>query len=94
MTAERFYIYRRGTTDACALTREKGDSRLPPAFDPDGWQFWMQTGRLQAQDGQYGFSLDAALKEIIAQGYSLFTGSTKLLAGPSVRAPEKGSSSV
>jgi hypothetical protein len=42
----------------------------------------MQTGRLQAQDGQYGFNLEAALKEIAANGYSLFTGSPKLLGPP------------
>jgi len=83
MTAERFYIYRCGATDAFALTRKKGDTRLPPAVSPNRWQFWMQTGRLQAEDGQYGFNLEAALKEIAAKGYSLFTGSSKLLGPPS-----------
>jgi hypothetical protein len=67
MTAERFYVYRCGATDACVLTQTKGDPRLPPAAGPDRWQFWMQTGRLQAQDGQYGFNLEAALKEIAAR---------------------------
>jgi hypothetical protein len=86
MTAERFYIYRCGATDACVLTQTKGDPRLPPAAGPNRWQFWMQTGRLQAQDGQYGFNLEAALKEIAAKGYSLFTGSPKLLGPPPVSA--------
>jgi hypothetical protein len=39
----------------------------------------MQTGRLQAEDGQYGFNLEAALTDIAVKGYSLFTGSTQLL---------------
>ena len=29
MAADRFYIYRVGATDACALTAIKGDPRLP-----------------------------------------------------------------
>ena len=94
MTAERFYVYRSGTTDACALTRRKGDTRLPPAVAPDRWQFWMQTGRLQAEGGQYGFNLEAALKEIAAKGYSLFTGSAKLLDRPPASAVEEGPPNV
>ena len=90
MTAERFYIYRCGTTDMCALTKTKGDTRLPPAVAPDRWQFWMQTGRLQAEDGRYGFKLEAALKEIAAEGFSLFTGSSTLLGGASVKAAKEG----
>jgi hypothetical protein len=31
MSARRLYIYRCGTTNACALTGEKGEPRLPPA---------------------------------------------------------------
>lgn len=94
MTAERFYIYRCGTSNACALTRKKDDTRLPPAVAPARWQLWMQIGRLQAEDGRYGFNLEAALTEIAAKGYSPFTGSTKLLGRPSVRAVEEGPSSV
>jgi hypothetical protein len=94
MTAERFYVYRSGTTDACALTRKKGDTRLPPAVAPDRWQFWMQTGRVQAEDGQYGFNLEAALKEIAAKGYSLFTGSPKLLGRPPVSTAQDGPPNV
>jgi hypothetical protein len=82
MTAERFYVYRSGTTDACVLIAMKDDTRLPPAVAPACWQFWMQTGRLQAEDGQYGFNLEVALGEIAAKGYSLFTGSPKLLGRP------------
>ncbi len=81
MAAERFYIYRSGETDACALTGAKGDPRLPPAAAPDSWQFWMQIGRLQAEDSRYGFNIQAAAEEIAAKGYSLFTGSRKLLGG-------------
>jgi len=94
MTTERFYIYRCGTTDACALTKAKGDSRLPPAVAPDRWQFWMQTGRLQAEDGRYGFKLEGALKEIAAKGFSLFTGSSSLLGRASVTAAKEGPSNV
>jgi len=56
-----------GATDACALTRKKGEA-LPPAAPPDRWQFWMQTGRLQAEDGQYGFNLEAAADRYCCQG--------------------------
>ena len=94
MKAERFYVYRSGSTDACALTRKKGDTTLPPAVAPDRWQFWMQTGRLQAEDGQYGFNLEVALKEIAAKGYSLFTGSPKLLGRPPASAAQDGASNV
>jgi hypothetical protein len=94
MTAERFYVYRCGATEACALTTKKGDTRLPPAAGPDRWQFWMQTGRLQTQDGQYGFNLEAALKEIAAKGYSLFTGSPKLLGRPPVSTADEKPSNV
>ena len=79
MAAERFFIYRSGVTDACALTGAKDDPRLPPAAAPDSWRFWMQIGRLQAEDSRYGFSMQAAVDDIAAKGYSLFTGSQKLL---------------
>jgi hypothetical protein len=94
MAVERFYIYRCGTTDMCALTRNKDDTGLPPAVAPDRWQFWMQTGRLQAEDGRYGFDLEAALTEIAAKGYSPFTGSTKLLGRPSAAAAGEGPPNV
>jgi hypothetical protein len=94
MTAERFYVYRSGSTDVCALTRKKGDTRLPLAVAPDRWQFWMQTGRIQTEDGQYGFNLEAALKEIAAKGYSLFTGTPKLLGRPPANAAQEGPSNV
>ena len=54
----------------------------------------MQTGRVQAEDGQYGFNLEAALKEIAAKGYSLFTGSPKLLGRPPVSAAQDGPPNV
>ncbi len=98
MAAERFYIYRSGVTDACALTGAKDDPRLPPAAAPDRWRFWMQIGRLHAEDGRYGFSMQAAVDEIAAKGYSLFTGSRKLLGerlvASSVPSSEGGTSSA
>ena len=81
MAAERFYVYRSGATDACALTGAKDDPRLPPAIAPDRWRFWMQIGRLQAEDSRYGFNIQTAANEIAATGYCLFTGSRKLLGG-------------
>ena len=84
MTAERFYIYRSGATDACALTRKKGEA-LPPAAPSDRWQFWMQTGHLQTEDDRYGFNLEAALTDIAVKGYSLFTGSSRLLGRPATQ---------
>jgi len=77
MTVERFYIYRSGTTNACALTREKGDPRLPA----NSWHFWLQASRDQSEDGRYGFNWEAAVTEIAAKGYYLFAGSNRLLAG-------------
>jgi hypothetical protein len=77
MPVERLYIYRSGETNACALTREKNDPRLPP----NGWQFWMQASHHQCEDGQYGFTWEAAATEIAAKGYYIFTGSIRLLDG-------------
>jgi len=81
MAAERFYIYRSGATDACAVTGVKDEPRLPPAAVPESWQFWMQIGRLQAEDSRYGFNIQAAVEDIAAKGYCLFTGTRKLLGG-------------
>jgi hypothetical protein len=96
MAAERFYVYRSGETDACALTGAKDDPRLPHAVAPDRWRFWMQIGRLQAEGGRYGFNIETAASEIAANGYCLFTGSTKLLGGldpvPSTPSPPGGTS--
>jgi hypothetical protein len=47
----------------------------------------MQTGRLQAEDGRYGFNLEAALTEIAAMDYYLFTGSIRLLGARVVARP-------
>ena len=79
MTAERFYIYRSGATDACALTRKKGEA-LPPAAPSDRWQFWMQTSRHPTEDGLHGFAMETAVTQIAERGYYLFTGSARLLA--------------
>jgi hypothetical protein len=79
MPVQRLYIYRCGATNACALTGEKGESRLPTPLTPKRWQFWMQTTRDQTDDALYGFSLDTAMTQIAARGYYLFTGSTGLL---------------
>jgi len=79
MAAERFYIYRCGKTDACAVTGAKADSRLLASLCPTDWRFWMQVTRHQAEDGRSGFSFDAAVAGIKATGYFLFTGSPQLL---------------
>src|SRR5437773_10730940 len=98
MAAERFYVYRSGVTSACALTGAKDDPRLPPAFPPDNWRFWMQIGRLQTENGRYGFNIQAAVDEIAAKGYSLFTGTPKLLGrdvpAPSTPSSQAGTSNV
>ena len=94
MPVQRLYIYRCGATNACALTSEKGASRLPAPLAFDRWKFWMQTSRHQTEDGRYGFNWEAAAAEITTKGYYLFTGSTKLLGLPSVRAAEEGPTSV
>lgn len=75
----RIYIYRSGDTSNCALTGVKGDPRLPPPTAPDSWHFWMQIGPLQPEHRQYGFNVWAAVREITANGYHLFTGSQILL---------------
>ena len=80
MPVERLYIYRRGATNACALTGEKGDTRLPAALAPDRWQFWMQTSRYPIEDGLHGFAMETAVTQIDVRGFYLFTGSDRLLA--------------
>jgi hypothetical protein len=77
MPVDRFYIYRSGKTQACALTRKKDDPRLPP----NAWEFWMQASGHQSEDGRYGFKWEEAVSEVSAKGYYLFTGSIKLLDG-------------
>jgi hypothetical protein len=79
MPVQRLYIYRLGATNACALTGEKGDSRLPAPLAPDRWQFWMQTSRHQTEDCLYGFAEEPAVTQIAAKGFCLFTGSIRLL---------------
>jgi len=80
MAAERFYIYRCGATNACALIGQKSATRLPLPLAPDHWQFWMQISRHQNECGPYGFDLEAAVIQIAAKGYYLFAGSRKLLS--------------
>ena len=80
MSVERLYIYRRGATNACALTDEKSDSSLPAPIAPDRWQFWMQTSRRPTEDGLHGFAMETAVTQIAERGYYLFTGSARLLA--------------
>jgi hypothetical protein len=77
-TVQRLYIYRRGDTDQCAITRTKDHASLPHAA-PDEWRFWMQIGCLQAKTGQYGFDVKAIVNDIANQGHSLFSGSPRLL---------------
>jgi hypothetical protein len=76
---KRIYIYRKGATDDCALTGAKNDARLPSLAAPERWQFWMQIGPLQAEYREYGFDIRAAVQEIAANGFHLFTGSRTLL---------------
>src|SRR5262245_53554186 len=45
MAAERFYIYRCGRTDSCAVTATKNEARLLRSLCPTSWQFWMQITR-------------------------------------------------
>src|SRR5215470_189009 len=53
--AERYYIYRCGGTDSCAVTAKKNEPRLLHSPCPAGWQFWMQITRHQIEDGRSGF---------------------------------------
>ena len=87
MPVQRLYIYRCGTTNACALTGEKGEPRLPAPLAPERWQFWMQTSRHQTDNALYGFALETAMTQITARGYYLFTGSSRLLETRSVARP-------
>ena len=91
MAAERFYIYRCGGTDSCAVTAAKNEARLLPSLCPDGWQFWMQITRQQFEDGPSGFTFDKAIAGIKAKGYFLFTGSSKLLGKPISKVSERPS---
>ena len=79
MPVQRFYIYRYGATNACALTGEKGEPRLPAPLAHDRWKFWMQTSCHETEDGLHGFALRTAVTQIAAKGYYLFAGSIKLL---------------
>jgi hypothetical protein len=79
MAAERFYIYRCGKTNSCAVTATKNEPQLLRSLCPTSWQFWMQITRHQVEDGRDGFTFDDAIAEIKAKGYFLFTGSPKLL---------------
>ena len=87
MSAQRLYIYRCGTTNACALTGEKGEPRLPAPLAPDRWQFWMQTSPHETDDALYGFALETAMTQMAARGYYLFTGSIRLLEMQSIARP-------
>ena len=83
MPFQRLYIYRCGATNACALTGEKGDARLPARLASDRWQFWMQIS-LPDRGGIYGFGMETALTQIAGKGFYLFTGSIKLLSAPAL----------
>ena len=94
MPFQRLYIYRCGTTNACALTGEKGDPRLPAPLAPDRWQFWMQTGCHQTDNALYGFALETAQAQIAARACYLFAGSTRLLETRNVARPAKPQLSI
>ena len=84
----RLYIYRCGATNVCALTGEKGNSRLPAPLAPDRWQFWMQTSCNPTEDGLHGFAMEAAVTQIAARGYYLFCADRALDKGEIL--PRKG----
>ena len=94
MAAERFYIYRCGKTDACAVTATKDEPRLARSLCPTRWQFWMQVTRHQFEEGRSGFTFDSAIAEINAKGYFLFTGSPKLLSKLAPSPVSEGPSNV
>ena len=87
MPVQRLYIHRCGATNACALTADKGEPRLPAPLAPHRWQFWMQTSRHQTDDALYGFTLETAMTQIAAKGFYLFTGSARLLETRNVARP-------
>jgi hypothetical protein len=89
----RFYIYRCGRTDSCAVTATKNEARLLRSLCPTSWQFWMQITRYQFEEGRSGFTFDAAIAGIKAKGFP-FTDSPELL-GKLVTAPgSEGPSNV
>jgi hypothetical protein len=72
-------IYRCGTTNARALTGEKGDSRLPTPLAQDRWKFWMQISRHETEGHLHGFALETAVAQVAGKGYYMFVGSIRLL---------------
>ena len=78
----------------CVVTAIKNDARLLRSLCPTNWQFWMQITRHQVEDGCSGFTFEAAVAEIKAKGYFLFTGSPKLLDGLAPIALGEGPSNV
>ena len=74
----RLYIYRKGATDAFAVTADKSGANLPLAMASDGWRFWMQIGPVQCQGGCLGFDVRAAVHAIVTDGFHLFSGSSAL----------------
>jgi hypothetical protein len=54
----------------------------------------MQVTRHQFEDGRSGFTFDAAIAEINAKGYLLFTGSPKLLGKVARSSVGEGPSNV
>jgi len=59
--------------------RDQNEARLLRSLCATSWQFWMQITRYQFEDSRSGFTFDAAIAEIKAKGYFLFTGSPQLL---------------
>ena len=94
MAAERFYIYRCGRSDSCAVTATKNEARLLRSLCPTSWQFWMQITRYQFEEGRSGFTFDAAIAGIKAKGYFLFTGSPELLGKLAPASGSEGPSNV
>ena len=78
MPVERLYIYRRDATNACALTGEKNDPRLPAPLAPDRWQFWMQINCHQTEEGLHGFEVvhPENLSPVQISGFDLILSAT------------------
>ena len=81
MVAERFFIFRFGTSDACALTAAKDGLSLPREGGED-WRYFMLVTRNQVEDGAFGFNFASAVSAIKRQGFFKFKGTANLLFCP------------
>ena len=68
MTGKRFYIYRFGSSDSCAVTAIKNETRLRNLPCPADWRFWKQITNHTIEQNRNGFNFDAAASDIAAKG--------------------------